>query len=234
MKNEKIIIGLISTVVSILSIYILLITSFELAIYGDFNYYRELYEKYDVEKDLNMEMEDIMDVTTEMMLYLRGERPDLNVETKVDGKTQMFFNEREIYHMEDVRDMFVINMNLRNIGILVVGGLMFFMIMMKYDWKLQHTKIFQYTTIGFVLVIGVLGALFALNFQKSFEVFHLIFFEGDTWLFDPTTSLMINMLPQGLFYDFTMRTVAIFAAIMGLLLILSINFRVKLGTEKRK
>ena len=63
--------------------------------------------KYNVLEDLNMEMPDVMYVTKEMMSFLRGDRENLIVETKVNGETREFFNEDEISHMEDVKKLFV-------------------------------------------------------------------------------------------------------------------------------
>ena len=48
-------------------IVILLISSFEIGIYSDFGWYEKEYEKYNVTEDLEMKMDDVMDVTEEMM-----------------------------------------------------------------------------------------------------------------------------------------------------------------------
>ena len=50
-------------VLSFSIIAILLITSFEIAMYSDFSVYEKEYEKYDVLSDLDMTMEDVMHVT---------------------------------------------------------------------------------------------------------------------------------------------------------------------------
>ena len=73
-------------------IAILLISSFEIAMYADFSVYQREYEKYDVLDDLDMKMEDVMYVTEEMMAYLRGDRDTLSVITTVEGQEQDFFN----------------------------------------------------------------------------------------------------------------------------------------------
>ena len=86
---------------------ILLITAFEAAMYLDFSYYQKEYEKYNVLEDLDMEMEDVMYVTEEMMAYLRGEREELRVITTVDGVRQDFFNEQDRFHMEEVQGLFL-------------------------------------------------------------------------------------------------------------------------------
>ena len=51
-----------------------------------------------------------------------------------------------------------------------------------------------------------------------------LFFTNDLWLFDPSTDLMIRMLPEGFFYDMVMRIglyflggLAIFAAAFALI-----------------
>ena len=46
---------------------VLLITSFEVAMYADFGVYEREYEKYDVLSELDMTMDDTMHVTREMM-----------------------------------------------------------------------------------------------------------------------------------------------------------------------
>ena len=91
----------------------LLITSFEIAMYSDFDVYQREYEKYDVLSDLDMTMDDVMYVTHEMMDYLRGEGDTLSVITTVEGREQDFFNEQDRFHMEEVRGLFIGGLNIR-------------------------------------------------------------------------------------------------------------------------
>ena len=64
----------------LLLVLALLLTSFQLAIYGDpdYRFYEREYAKYNVTESLDMEMEDVMDVTEKMMDYLIGRRPELS------------------------------------------------------------------------------------------------------------------------------------------------------------
>ena len=87
---------------------VLLITSVEAVAYWTPGYYEKEYTKYQVLEDLpEMTMEDLLTVTDEMMAYLRGDREDLHVFTTMGGEYREFFNEREIAHMEDVRNLFI-------------------------------------------------------------------------------------------------------------------------------
>ena len=55
---------------SLLIIFVILISSFEIVLYSDMSVYRKEYEKYEVLDELDMTMDDAMYVTREMMDYL--------------------------------------------------------------------------------------------------------------------------------------------------------------------
>ena len=81
---------------------VLFITSIEAVVYWTPGYFEKEYTKYEVLKDLPaMTMKDLLEVTDEMMDYLRGDREDLHVMTVMDGQEREFFNAREIAHMEE-------------------------------------------------------------------------------------------------------------------------------------
>ena len=97
-----------------------LITSVEAVTYWTPGYYEKEYTKYQVLNDLpEMTMDDLLDVTDEMMAFLRGKRENLHVYTTMGGEYREFFNDREIAHMEDVRGLFIGGLWLRRIGILI-------------------------------------------------------------------------------------------------------------------
>ena len=201
---------------------ILLISSFETAMYSDFGVYEREYEKYDVLDDLGMTMEDTMHVTREMMAYLRGDRDVLSVETTVEGRQQDFFNEQDRFHMAEVRNLFIGGLDLR-LGACAAAVLcILILIFLRADWR----KIVPRSYWIVLAVIGVLLAVFAaaavIDFNAVFVGFHHIFFDNDLWLFDPAEDYMIRMLPEGLFADMVVRIGVLFAGGMIVLFILSL------------
>ena len=97
-----------------------LITSVEAVAYWTPGYYEKEYTKYQVLNDLpEMTMDDLLDVTDQMMAFLRGKREDLHIYTTMGGEYREFFNDREIAHMEDVQGLFIGGLWLRRIGILI-------------------------------------------------------------------------------------------------------------------
>ena len=210
----------------------LLITSFEIAMYSDFDVYRQEYEKYDVLSDLDMTMDDVMYVTHEMMNYLRGEGDTLSVMTTVEGKEQDFFNEQDRFHMGEVRDLFIGGLNIR-LGACAAAVLcVLFLLFTRADIKKiipRSYRIALGVTGAAVLLIGIAAVV---DFNAVFVQFHHIFFDNDLWIFDPAEDYMIRMLPEGLFYDMVMRIGAIFVAGLAVLLVLS--FIPKILDRKKK
>lgn len=196
-----------------------LLTSFQLAIYGDrsYGYYEKLYEKYNVTDDLNMEMSDVMEVTDYMMAYLIGEEEELSIVTDVDGRKQDFFNEQDRLHMADVRNLFLGGLKLRNILLVVSAGLIVLLVIWKVDLRKALSKAFRWAMLVFGVLVVFLCIGFFVDFTTCFMIFHKIFFSNDLWLFDPATDYMIRMLPEGFFYSMTIRILLYFAAATALM-----------------
>lgn len=196
---------------------VLLITSFEVAMYADFGVYEREYEKYDVLSELDMTMDDTMYVTREMMAYLRGDREELSVITTVEGKEQDFFNEQDRFHMAEVRDLFIGGLDIR-LGAAAAAVLcLLFLFISRADWKKILPRCYQ-VALAIVGVLAILlGIACAVDFNAVFVEFHHIFFDNDLWLFDPAEDYMIRMLPEGLFADMVARIGILF---VGSLLIL--------------
>ncbi len=210
----KILYRTLGIIAAVALIFVLLITSFEIGIYSDFNWYQKEYEKYNVKVDLEMEMDDIMDVTHEMMAYLRGNREDLVVRTMVNGMEQEFFNDREKAHMVDVKNLFLGGLDLRlGAGVVFVAAIVI-LAFSKADWKKILPQCFIFGLAGFIGVMAIFALLCISDFTKYFTIFHEIFFDNDLWLLDWRTDLMIRMLPEGFFSDMVIRIGSIFVGFL--------------------
>ena len=205
----------------------MLITSFQIAIYGDpdYRFYQKEYEKYQVTESLYMDMEDVMEVTSYMMDYLIGKEEVLSIETEVEGRTQDFFNEQDRLHMEDVKNLFLGGLKLRTVMLFLAAVLVLFLILTKADLKKMLTGAYFAALGVFAVLIAGLLVSFAVDFTASFTVFHEIFFTNDLWMFDPAEDYMIRMLPEGFFYDMVMRIGAFFVG--GLVLLFAVMMAVR-------
>lgn len=216
----KIINRLCGSVMVISAFFIILITSVEIAAYGNFDFYEEEYEKNEVLSAVNMDMEHLMEVTKEMMKYLRGDRETLVIETEIGGARSEFFNDREKLHMADCRVLFVAAIWIRRVCLLLFALSLLVIFVQKTNSLVQRLCFAAgFFWRGMLVLLGAAGALaavIALNFDKAFVTFHHIFFDNDLWILNPATDRLINIVPQPFFVDICLRIGIIF----GILLIL--------------
>ena len=215
---------------SVAAVVILLISGFQAAMYADFGVYEREYTKYQVLRELDMEMEEAMYVTREMMAYLKGDRERLSVVTTVEGTEQDFFNEQDRLHMDDVQGLFLGGLALRRGAFAVLAAALVFLAAAcrKEMWR-TLARSFQAVLGILAALILFLGIAMARNFNAVFTKFHEIFFDNDLWIFNPAEDYMIRMLPEGLFFDMVIRIGGIFLAGLAVLLILSIVYTVRSG-----
>ncbi len=183
----------------------LLITSVEAVTYWTPGYYEKEYRKYHVLEAVQMEMEDLLDVTDEMMSYLRGGREDLHVPTIVNGQPREFFSEREIAHMEDVRGLFLGAIAIRRGCVLVILAVLALLFLTRADIRYILPRTVCAGTILFFALLAILAAIISSDFSRYFIVFHHIFFNNDLWMLDPSADLLINIVPEPFFMDTAAR-----------------------------
>ena len=220
-RKQNKIMSVTAVVAMFLLIIAMLLTSFQLVIYGDpeYRFYEKEYEKYTVTEALDMKIADVMKVTDHMMAYLIGEEEELSIVTEVDGQTQDFFNEQDRLHMADVRNLFLGGLKLRTVCMVVFLVLLVLLIAWKADWKHLLPKAYFIAVGVFLALIAFLAVALSIDFTKCFTIFHKIFFTNDLWLFDENTDYMIRMLPEGFFSDMVIRIGMTFVGMLLLLLI---------------
>ncbi len=215
---------------------ILFVTSVEAVVYWVPGYFEREYTKYHVLDQLpSMTMDDLLQVTDEMMDYLKGDRSDLHVKTTMGGEKREFFNEREIAHMEDVRGLFLAAISLRRGCAVTAVLLVLFLIASKARLKrVLPSSLCIGTGLFFALIVG-LALIISTDFTKYFILFHHIFFRNDLWILDPATDMLINIVPEGFFMDTAARIAGLFAgmvlALFIICLVLALRSRRKGAAE---
>lgn len=116
---------------------------------------------------------------------------------QLDENTPLY-NQRELRHMLDVKNVLNVSMNLLLVAtIFEIGFALWSFQSGKKDEFLAAISKGGWLSSG--LVITVLVYL-ALNFRSLFTNFHRIFFEGDTWLFQFSDTL-IRLFPMEFWRD---------------------------------
>jgi integral membrane protein (TIGR01906 family) len=137
-------------------------------------------------------------VADRAVTYLRS---DAGIELlgDLEGEEGPLFREKELVHMVDVkvvtRQAFLAHGLL---GLLIAVSLAVLLIIRDTQTQIS-TSLLQ----GSLLTIALLAALVALvylNFDWFFTRFHLVFFEGDSWIFNLSDTL-IRLFPTRFWFD---------------------------------
>lgn len=138
---------------------------------------------------------------SESIEYVRGNR------TLEQFKALGVYDDREIKHMIDVRELVdKVKVVLPLAAILLIGSLIA-LTREKANRALAARGLVNgaIATIGLFVAIGLFAAL---GFQTFFTLFHRIFFEGDSWLFNYTDSL-IQFYPLPFWYETSLALVGL-------------------------
>jgi integral membrane protein (TIGR01906 family) len=151
---------------------------------------------------------------TESLLYCTGDR------TRAQFVGLGVYNDREIKHMTDVRILierervfYGVDVALLAISLVALGW-------WKENRRLAARGLFRGGALTIVLFFGI--ALFAATgFNSFFTLFHRVFFEGDTWLFYETDSL-IQFYPLPFWIDTVFGIVG--SSIVGAIIVSAIGW----------
>ncbi len=210
--------------ISFLLILTILITSI-LFVAFDIEFFDNQYTQLDISKETGMNHTDLIRVTADLLDYIRGDREELeSIKAVIEGEYRQVFNEVEIAHMIDVKNLFDFSITLRDIATLML--VLLSLILFIY---LKNTKGFfklvskSYIKVFLLLIFLLLAVLLLMNidFAGSWDQFHYIFFDNDLWQLDPDTDIMINMMPEDFFLSAVYRVLGYTAACTGILALIA-------------
>lgn len=214
---------------------ILLLTDVQLVAY-DRDYYRSEYGKYNIPETIGMDMDNLMDSTEKLLLYLENKRDDLNFKGSFIRGEEEFFSTRDKQHMVDVKGLFVNGFYIRNITLIFV---ILFLLLLFWKKpvgrglrKLAHYGIA--IAVAGIAPILLVVILMSIDFYKYFTVFHKIFFTNDLWLLDPAVDRLVNIFPEQFFTDMAFRIAFLYISEMAVIFIGSMFVLkyIKAGNEK--
>ncbi|MDK4352116.1 TIGR01906 family membrane protein [Enterococcus thailandicus] len=103
----------------------------------------------------------------------------------------LFLSNRGINHFKDVKLLFQLNYS-----ILILSGLVLFWLFYKKILLREQAKIVSHYLKIFWISFCLIALLF---FEKSFVVFHELFFTNNDWIFNYETDPIILFLPESFF-----------------------------------
>lgn len=198
-------------VILTLLIPITLILLFTLSIAFSKNYYMSEFARYRPEIELNIDPKFIRYAAQVIPEYLMGKRDNLEI-----PGFKNFFNEKELLHMKDVKNIFKYV-----IYVSIIFSVLIFLLIKKDD--LPYIFLYSLIPVGiFILIVLIF------SFDKSFTIFHKIFFRNELWLLDPEKDRLIVLLPIEFFIRSFSRI--IYFTILAIIMLFSFFFALEVSS----
>ena len=183
------------------------------------------FDQYEIERVTGIERSDLISAGKKIRDYFNNEERWLNVQARIrGGEPEPLYNTTEILHMWDVK---VLIRTLYNVQLIVgLYVLLFIPAGLAISPRVFPRTLLRLIAWGAGLTLAIVfvtGLLSLTGFSQTFYFFHVIAFTNDLWQLDPARDVLIQMFPEGFFFDATMVLGGL-TVIQGLwLLCLSLN-----------
>lgn len=185
----------------------------------------------DIAETIGISHEDLMRVTTELLDYMRGRRDSLEgITAEVVGREarasrsygENFFSTTEIRHMVDVRVLYDRLFMVRNVAFFLLIALVLGMVILRCKPLFLLSRCSREVLAGFLIIMMIMAGIISINFERSWDLFHYIFFRGDAanyWRLTPFVDLMINMYPLHFFLNISIFVAVLIAVMFGAVIV---------------
>ena len=163
------------------------------------------FDKYDVEAATGLPRDEVSRGGRELRRYFNNDEETIRVLVEEGGREVSLFNARETAHLRDVKNLFQLTFRVQELGIAYVFTYIVGVFIWAREGSLRRlaTQLLGGSLVA-VAVILALGGVALLGFDRAFEQFHFLAFNNDLWLLDPRTDRLIQMFPEGFWFDITM------------------------------
>jgi integral membrane protein (TIGR01906 family) len=182
-------------------------------------FYEWGFDRYDVGQTTGLEDSQLEKAAGGLIDYFNSDNEYIELTVIKDGQPFVLFNQREIVHLKDVKELILLDYWL----LLGTGGYVLLYTVISLCWLTQESRqqLAAAAAGGSGLTLGVmltLGLMALIDFDWFFLQFHLISFANDIWQLDPSRDYLIMLFPGGFWSDATL-----FCAILILALTLMVG-----------
>lgn len=174
----------------------------------DLSFFEEFYSKNQIADTIGITDEELIAATENLLNYTQGKEEELDAKVWLDGTSMYMYNQREIDHMVDVKELYLGAMFVRNsllvffLLICVIDG-----IKHRFSSLIKHKESMFRALAGLLIFIGGISLAALIDFNSFWNTFHHIFFRNDLWLLNPNTDRLILMVPLDFFIQLVTRIV---------------------------
>jgi integral membrane protein (TIGR01906 family) len=204
----------------ILSIPLLLVLTNVRIAATDVHVYQYSFRHYDVAPVTGVSLPELDQAARDIVAYFETSPRSalLDVRVEQNGEQVPLFNQKEVLHMRDVRNLFQSVFHLQELAFVYAVGY----VVAVFIWSRERSlrRLARLATIAgalTALLLAVSAIAVMVGFDQLFTEFHVISFANDFWQLDPARDHLIQMFPQGFWFDVTLGVVVMTVLEGGLL-----------------
>ncbi len=182
-------------------------------------YYNQLQTQLNISEKTGISESGLQNITEKLIGYLTLQEDNLYILEEVGGETRQIFNQREIDHMIDVKNLFLLSY-----GIIFLLIAIFITRVVLLNKRNEMYKMYEEVKLSFLITIGlsiIAFVIFRTNFDWFWEVFHEVFFFNDLYLLNPQTDILIQMMPLQFFLSISQRVLLSFGIMHFFILLIT-------------
>lgn len=206
----------ISAIFIFICLFLLVLFSTIFMNVNNLSFFEKQYTKLNIEKTTQMTKTEYRDATKNLLDYINKNKP-ITATMKQDDKTIAVFNNKEITHMVDVKNLY----SSTKTFVMLLLFVMFCLLSMVYiKFRKEALKMIKYYKQALMIFSGVLLLIIVIavaNFDYFWDSFHRLLFTNELWLLDPNVDRMINMYPLELFHALVFKIIGWFVLWMALI-----------------
>ncbi|MGI8549493.1 MAG: TIGR01906 family membrane protein [Dehalococcoidia bacterium] len=162
-------------------------------------------KSYHADEAAGFPQNELLRATHSIRTYFTDSRRDLNITINdASRQPQTLFNQQEIAHMRDVKALVHRVYLLLDLAViyLIIYAVLWLTVWRGSLWSLARSALTASAiTIALIVVAGVSSAI---DFNQLFTEFHILSFSNDFWQLDPSRDHLVQIFPQGFWYDITL------------------------------
>lgn len=167
----------------------------------DAGFFLKAFEADQTAAYMGLDSQGMTQVVDNMTGYLSERVDSMDISVPIHNVETRFYNDRELAHMVDVRNLMTLGKNVRSALLLL--SLILLTLLRRFAGKAAFWSGMLASSLGALGFAAMLGVLAANDFSSAFYKFHEMFFTNSLWLLDPATDRLIQMLPESLFFSIT-------------------------------
>ena len=182
--------------------------------------YTNGFEEYNVSRVTGLSEAELEKAAAGLIGYFNSDEEYISLTVIKDGEEFELFNEREVGHLKDVKELIRLNFRILVGTAIYVGiyaGMCLFWRRKKY-WRNLARSVVIGTSIALGLIVAMGLGTMVLDFDQLFLRFHFLAFTNDLWMLNPATDYLIMLFPEGFWFDAGMLFGQMTAGAAGILL----------------